>query len=163
LWVSPDRQSRVHPAVISHNLDQGLSKEFVWQGTRDLSSWLSAPAAIEFMSEFGWENVMRHNHQLASWAQQMLVERWGGEPVSPMDGSLLGSMATVRLPEPLASIQDAVPLQQRLHDEFSLEQPLVGWKGKMLLRVSCQIYNVPAEYERLAEVVLRVGTADAHS
>jgi isopenicillin-N epimerase len=156
LWVSPDRQSRIHPAVISHNLDQGLSREFAWQGTRDLSSWLSAPAAIAFMGEFGWDNVMRHNHQLASWAQQLLVDRFGVEPVSPIDGSLLGSMATVRLPEPLASIADAAPLQQQLHDEFSIETPLVGWNGKVLLRVSCQIYNEAGEYERLAGVVGRL-------
>jgi isopenicillin-N epimerase len=156
LWVSPERQSKVHPAVISHNLDQGLAREFAWQGSRDLSSWLSAPAALSFMGKFGWENVMRHNHQLACWAQQLLVGRWGVEPISPMDGSLLGSMATVRLPEPLASIKDTVRLQQQLHDEFALETPLVGWDGKVLLRVSCQIYNEPREYERLAEVVLRL-------
>jgi isopenicillin-N epimerase len=97
--------------------------------------------------------VMSHNHQLATWAQQMLTQRWGASPVTPLDGSLLGSMATVPLPEPLASVQDASKLQQRLYDEFGLEQPLVGWDGKTMIRVSCQIYNQPSEYEKLADVI----------
>jgi len=158
LWVAPPQQSRVHPAVISHNLDQGLAKEFVWQGTRDLSSWLTAPTAIAFMENLGWENVMSHNHHLATWAHQMLVDRWKVQPISPLDGSLLGSMATVRLPGKLAKLQgkDVQDFQQRLYSEFGLELPVVGFAGQQMIRVSCQVYNVPAEYERFAETVLKL-------
>jgi len=36
-----------------------------------------------FMAGFGWANVRRHNHELAVWAQQMLCEHFGVEPLSP--------------------------------------------------------------------------------
>jgi isopenicillin-N epimerase len=156
LWVCPEKHSVVHPAVISHNLDSGLAREFAWQGTRDLSSWLSAPAAISFMGELGWDHVMAHNHQLATWAQQMLSSRWNVQPLTPLDGSLLGSMATVPLPGQLGLLQETMPLQQQLYDEFGLEQPLVKWEGRMTLRVSCQVYNNAADYEKLAEVLLKL-------
>jgi isopenicillin-N epimerase len=158
LWVTPEHQAGVHPAVISHNLDQGLAKEFTWQGTRDLSSWLTAPTAINFMEDLAWDQVMRHNHQLASWAHAMLVERWDVEPISPLDGSLLGSMATVQLPGKLAELdgQDAIDFQQRLYTELSLELPVVRFDNRTFIRVSCHVYNVPGDYERLAEILLKI-------
>ncbi len=161
IWTSPAHQADVHPTVISHRLDEGYAKEFDWQGTRDLSSWLSAPAALGFLGEFGWDAVLHHNHAMAAWAHRMLVERWGAEPATPLDGSLLGSMATVRLPGRLAGFDDKqlTALQQRLHDEFRIEVPLIGgWPGGAMLRVSCQLYNTAADYERLADVIANLAT-----
>ena len=158
VWVKPEHQSGVHPAVISHNLDQGLAKEFVWQGTRDLSSWLTAPAAIAFMMDLGWDRVMQHNHQLATWAHAMLVNAWGVEPISQIDGTLLGSMATVQLPGKLANLDgvDANDFQQKLYSELSLELPMVRFANRTFIRVSCHVYNVAADYERLAECISRI-------
>ena len=155
LWVAPDRQADVHPTVVSHNLDAGFADEFAWQGTRDVSAWLTAPAALAFLADLGWDAVLAHNHAMAVWAHQRLVDRWRVDPVSPPDGSLLGSTASVRLPGRLATLDGpaTVALQQRLHDEFHIEVPLVGWPGGTMLRVSCQVYNRPDDYERLADVV----------
>jgi len=155
LWVSDAHQSDVHPLVISHHLDQGLAKEFSWQGTRDFSSWWAAPTAISFMAGLGWEKAMRHNHLMAAWAHQMLVKRWGVEPICPLDGSLLGSMAAVPLPGALANLDgpDAANFQQRLYSEFGFELPMVRFDGRTMIRVSCHVYNLPGEYERLAETI----------
>jgi isopenicillin-N epimerase len=158
VWVSPDRQADVHPTVISHHLDDGFAREFSWQGTRDISSWLTVPTAIAFMADLGWDAVMEHNHRLAAWAHQMLIDRWNVKPLSPVDGALLGSLATVSLPAALAQLdsKQQQALQQRLFNEFQIEVPLVGWNGRSMLRVACQVYNTPAEYDRLAAVILNL-------
>ena len=158
LWVAPSHQADVHPTVISHRLDEGFANEFAWQGTRDKSAWLTAPTALAFLADLGWDAVLAHNHQMAVWAHAMLVDRWQVEPVSPLDGSMLGTMATVRLPGRLAELDGPAltALQQRLHDEHRIEVPLIGWPGGAMLRVSCQAYNTPADYERLADVIARV-------
>ncbi len=158
LWVDPARQAEVHPTVVSHNLDEGFAREFAWQGTRDVSAWLAAPAALAFLADLGWDRVLDHNHRLAAWAHGRLTAAWGVEPISPPDGSLLGSTAAVRLPGRLAMLDGAglAAMQQRLHDEFRVEVPLVGWPGGNLLRVSCQVYNEPADYDRLADVITAV-------
>jgi isopenicillin-N epimerase len=152
LWVAPQHQSSIHPTVISHDLDRGFVQEFSWQGTRDLSAWLTAPAAIEFLQSFGFEKVMSHNHQLATWAQQLLTQAWNVNPISPPDGHLLGSMATIPLPAPMDNLQGdgVIALQQRLYHEFEIENPVLCWGGQSFLRVSCQIYNETWEYEKLA-------------
>lgn len=158
LWVRPDRQAGVHPTVISHHLGEGFAREFDWQGTRDVTAWLAAPAALAFMSGLGWERVRVHNHAMAAWAHRTLCARWDVEPVSPLDGSLLGSMATLRLPSAFQTMSepDGLALQQRLYSEHHIEVPIVRWCGQWFVRVSCQAYNALRDYERLGDVIQRV-------
>jgi isopenicillin-N epimerase len=155
LWVRPDKQSRIHPLVVSHFFEQGLAKEFGWQGTRDISAWLSAPRAMRYMAEIGWEVVMAHNHAMAVWANQFLCARWNVKSISPMDGSLLGSMATVPLPAPLDKLpnKEVLELQQSLHDRHRVEVPIMTWAGRNYVRPCCQIYNVADDIHRLADAI----------
>jgi isopenicillin-N epimerase len=155
LWVRPDRQAQIHPAVISHHYGDGFSREFSWQGTRDLSAWLAVPRALEFTRQLGGDAVREHNHALAVWAHQLLCDRLRiRAPLSPLDGSLLGSMAAVPLPDSLASLSDTQleSIQQRLYSEHRIEVPLMRLGRRLLLRVSCQLYNTPSQYERVADV-----------
>ena len=158
LWVTPSHQTNIHPTTISHNLDEGFAKEFAWQGTRDFSAWLSAPTAIDFFNELGFEKVMTHNHRLATWAQQLLTEKWKVDPISPIDGSLLGSMTTVPLPKPFNQLDgnDVAAFHARLYKEFQIENPVLRFGGQTMLRVSCQVYNRPDEYEKVAAAVLKL-------
>jgi isopenicillin-N epimerase len=157
LWVRPDRQAGIHPCVVSHDYARGLATEFAWQGTRDLSAWYTIPAALKFMADIGWEHVRRHNHDLAAWAHAYLADRLRVEPLSPLDGRLLGSTATLPLPDPLDRLDEAGTraLQQALYDEDKVEAPLSPWQGRVHFRVSCQLYNAPADYERLATALER--------
>ena len=155
LWVRKDRQADIHPLIVSHHYGEGFVAEFGWQGTRDLATWLAAPAGLSFMAELGWDNVMTHNHAMATWVQRLLCKRWNVQPISPVDGSLLGSMASIKLPGKLADLTDsqALHLNQRLYNEFKIEVPIMAWNGHVLARPCCQVYNTPSEYEWLADVI----------
>jgi hypothetical protein len=76
-------------------------------------------------------------------------------PISPADGSMIGSMAAVPLPGRLVGMTqaDAEAFQRRLYDHHRIEAPLHLSHGRWLLRVSCQVYNTAGQYERLADVV----------
>lgn len=152
LWVRPDRQADIHPLVISHPFGEGLAAEFGWQGTRDYSAWLAIPAALEFMAGLGWERVRAYNHALTVWANQLLSARWGVEPLSPANGSMLGSMCTLPLPRALGALteEQSRRVQQQLYSDHHIEAPIMLWAGRALIRPCCQVYNMPAEYERLA-------------
>jgi isopenicillin-N epimerase len=159
LWVDHSRWPEIHPLVISHHYLSGFEKEFGWQGTRDISGLLSIHSAFEFFDQFGWDNVIRHNHEMAVWAQQMLCSRWDTIPMTPLDGRLIGAMATLRLPLRFQHLDQAAceKLQQRLYDEFKVEAPLILWDGHAYVRVSCQIYNRPQDYQRLGEAIEKIG------
>lgn len=156
LWVRPDRQPGIHPTTISHYLDQGFAEEFSWQGTRDITGWLCVGEAIDFMARFGWDRVRRHNHELAVWTQALLCERWSVEPITPADGSMIGSMTTVPLPEGARRYGSVVDFQAALLERHHIEVPIIDWDHRWFVRASCQIYNTPPQYERLAEAVLEV-------
>src|SRR5947208_2895956 len=116
------RQQEIHPLIISHHFMSGFGKEFGWQGTRDISGLLAIHSALEFFDQFGWARVMQHNHEMATWAQQMFCQRWDTIPMTPLNGSMIGAMATLRLPLRFQHIDDPAreKLQQRLYNEFKV-------------------------------------------
>jgi isopenicillin-N epimerase len=160
LWVRPDRQEHVHPLVVSHHFQKGFSMEFSWQGTRDFSAWFAIPAAIAFFEKIGREKAMAHNHALAVWTNEFLCRTWKVQSISPIDGSILGSMATVPLPAPLDRLpaDDALAIQKRLHDEFRVEAPTMHWEGRNFIRPCLQIYNQEKDVHRLAEAIDRIAS-----
>lgn len=167
------------PIATSHRYGEGLVREFDWQGTRDMTPWLTAPAALQYLERIGgtriggtgvakegvaregvagegsgWERVRRHNHNLAVWAMQTLVEQWSVESLSPLDGSMLASMAAIPVP---AQVQERfaseVALQAHLYDVHRIEIPVIDWKGRWHVRVSCHLHTTPDLIERLGVVV----------
>ena len=49
---------------------EGLAGACEWQGTRDVSAWLTIPKAIEFMASLGWERVRAYEASMAEWANR---------------------------------------------------------------------------------------------
>jgi len=158
LWVRPDRQAEIHPTVISHFLGEGLGPEFSWQGTRDYSSWMTVQTAITEMDALvgpgSWPKIMRHNHELAAWVQAHLADAWNVTASTPRDGSMLGTMASLPVPDDVRRrFDDPVALHDVLYDEHGLEVPLFEFGDAWLIRPSCQVYNTADQYERLGRVM----------
>ena len=74
--------------------------------------------------------------------------------MSPLDGSLLGSMAVVEVPKRLAARHERPEaLQKAILDEHAIELPVIDWGGRRFVRVSAMVHNRPWQYERLAESI----------
>ncbi|HEY7727403.1 MAG TPA: aminotransferase class V-fold PLP-dependent enzyme [Candidatus Eisenbacteria bacterium] len=154
LWAAPERQAGLHPTVISWGLDRGFTTEFDWVGTRDPSPHLAAPSAIAFLTELGAGAVRAYNHGLALEAARHLARRWGTSFDVPE--SMIGSMATVPLPGRLPGTDEgASRLRDALLFEEGIDVELHAARGRLWVRISAQIYNEMADYERLAAAVLR--------
>ncbi|WNG20084.1 aminotransferase class V-fold PLP-dependent enzyme [Cystobacter fuscus] len=165
LHVRRDAQPLIRPLVISHGYNSRREDrsrfrlDFDWLGTNDPTPFLCIPKAIEVMGGLvpgGWPEVMARNHSLALAARTLLHQRLGGAPRCPED--MVGSMATVALPDgfPEApSVLGLDPLQERLFLEHRIEVPITPWPKapQRHVRVSAQLYNSPAEYQRLAEAL----------
>src|SRR5207302_5719121 len=130
---------------------------FDWAGTFDPSAWFTAGAAIQWMENLlpgGWPALRKANSDLILRARKVLADKLGLE--LPCPASLLGSMATLPLPQkfqghPKTSKIDVEQL--RLYDEFRIEVPFfhIGQPERRYFRISAQIYNCLAEYEYLSE------------
>jgi len=86
---------------------------------------------------------------------KVLIERWRREYNTIRPHSSLGYRPPV--PEAVRRhFPDAAAVQSRLLDQHSIEVPVIDWGDRWWVRVSCQVYNEPGQYERLAEAVMEL-------
>ncbi len=104
----------------------------------------------------GWPALMAHNRATALAARDRLC---GALDVpSPAPDSMIGSLAAVPVPAGFGYLPkdgEPDPLHTALFDRFGLELPVFTWPALAvrILRVSAQLYNTAADYERLAEAL----------
>lgn len=181
LWVRRDRQAIIKPLVVSHaaNSPRTDRSYFIqaadWTGTLDPTPYLCMPAALDYMDSLlpgGWPALMAANHRLVLQARDLLCQALRTAPLAPDE--LLGSMAAIRLPDeldpPPPTVDPAAPagatygqdeLRNELLGRYRIEVPVYLWPPvpqtdrptMRLLRVSAQVYNRLADYERLAQAL----------
>ena len=153
LWVSADRRERIAPLVTSWFSDDGFVESFSWSGTDDRTAWLAVPDALAFMGGLGWHRVRRHNAELAAYGASVVRRAVGTEPpVRDDTGCVAPSMRLVELPGGLVQTADAArELTARIARDVGCEVAVTLWNGRGFIRLSTQVYNRPADYERLAE------------
>ena len=147
LYVRENRRRTTHPVSISHGANSPRTDrsrfllEFDWTGTFDPSAWLAVPTALSFINT----DLMRRNRELALRARDLLCSALSISPPAP--DAMLGAMAAVPLPDgPAEALQDA------LFFSHQIEVPVFPWPAppSRVLRVSAQLYNEVADYEKLA-------------
>ena len=162
LYVRPDLQAGVRPAVISHGAntrDESRSRfrhEFDWVGTTDPTAWLSVPVAIETLRGLvpgGWPEIQRRNRELVLAGRRVLLKALGLPEPAPEE--MIGSLAALPLPDGPPGTPSPLyvdELQARLHEEHRIEVPVSPWPAppKRVLRISAQLYNSLSDYEFLA-------------
>lgn len=169
LWARPDKQDRLQPAIVSHGNNtprpgfSSFQDRFDWAGTSDPTAWFCAGETIRLLQKSvpgGWPEVRKLNHQLAVEARRILCQSWQVEP--PCPASLLGSMATIELPQRFQGLPKKSkidPEQLRLYDKYRIEVPFFRRgqiKETRYLRISAHLYNSRSEYEYLARAIALV-------
>lgn len=175
LVVREDRRDGVLPLVTSHGRNDPrtdrppLWKEFDWQGTLNLTAFLSLPESLQSIAGLqpgAWPAHMAANHELALQARRMLHDVLGTEPIAPE--SMIGSMASIALPMALDE-GEAAALTASFAAQDRIEVPAVPFpvRGARptpdaactngFIRISAQRYNEPSDYERLAGALVRRG------
>jgi len=150
LYARREVQSLLNPLVVSWGWQSetpGPSRfvdEQEWQGTRDIAAYLAVPSAITFQAAHDWTRVQQECHELARAARQAIGNLTGLEALSHDSPEWYAQMVTVPLPP-----CDADALRRRLYDEFTVEVPVITWKGRQFVRISIQGYNTQANVDTL--------------
>jgi isopenicillin-N epimerase len=156
LHVRADRQTDLHPTVISHGYPSGFRAEFDWIGTVDPTPWLTVPEAVRYMGSLlpgGWEELMARNRALALEARALLTESLGIE--APCPEAMIGSMASIALPAAQGTAPAAQLDARGLHDWFR-ERGVETWLHELprrVLRISAQLYNDQSQYRELGRLL----------
>lgn len=153
LYARPEIQAHLDPLVVSwgYESEQPSGSQFVdyheWQGTRDMTPFLTVPAAIAFQEAHDWATVRARCHALAVETRARIDALTGLESIAPPEW--LGQMASIRLPDNT----NPAALQQWLWEEKHIEVPVFYWNEKPFLRVSFQGYNTSADADALVDAL----------
>jgi isopenicillin-N epimerase len=142
----------VHPLVVSWGWKSerpGPSKFLdwhEWQGTRDMSAFLTVPAAVKFLKEHNWPEVSRKCRESVVTFRNKFIDHLNIE--SPCPDNWLGQMASIPLP-----VLDAVTFKKNLMETYHIQVPVFEWGNKTYLRYSIQAYNSEDELTKLLSAV----------
>ncbi|GIL80140.1 hypothetical protein Vretifemale_9315 [Volvox reticuliferus] len=163
LWIAPNRQACVRPLVVSHGSGCGFTSDFIWDGCRDYAPYLATSSALALWRRLGPPRVRAYCRGLLKEAVAVLTRRWGTDLLAP-SLEMCGCMALVELPGGLAETKpatstDAKYVQDLLHHVYAVECPVKCIQGRLYVRISVHIYNILADYERLAEAVEQIAAS----
>ena len=142
LYVRKSFQDKIRPLIVSWGKegtdpsDSSFLLENQWQGTRDMSAFLSVPYAIEFQQKNNWIDLIKKCKWLVRETRSRLDEYFELTHLCPNNNEWLGQMASIEI-----KTSDPIKLKNTLLEEFSIEVPIFEWKEKNILRYSVQVYN----------------------
>lgn len=161
LYAAKSVQTWMDPLIISwgYESEHPSSSQYVdyheWQGTRDMSAFLSVPEAIKFQENHHWEQVRQNCHQLAHSVQVRLNQLTGDWPltkagVGTPGGGAVGFAQMVSVIIPTC---DPKQLRDTLLHRYHIEVPVITWNQWNLIRVSIQAYNHPDDTDALIQAL----------
>ncbi len=154
LYAAPHCQNLIEPLIVSwgwQSENPGPSKYvdyLEWNGTRDISSFLSVPDAIQFFYQYIKGEPQNHCYRLVNETSNRIAEITGIPPLS--NGvNWTAQMGASFLPEKM----DGNWLKNELYDNYRIEIPVIQWNDRWLIRYSYQIYNDERDMEHLISVL----------
>jgi isopenicillin-N epimerase len=157
LYVRGKHKSKMQPAIVSWGRSFAGSPaswkdEFIWVGTNDPSAYLAVADAVRFIESVGADEFRGRTHALAQYARNRIKQIARSELLTDDSPLFYGSMVTIPLPHVARSSSwpgEPHPLQRALWEEHRIETPVFEWQDRLCLRVSCHLYNTPADIDRL--------------
>ncbi|RPI76791.1 MAG: aminotransferase class V-fold PLP-dependent enzyme [Desulfobacteraceae bacterium] len=126
-----------------------LERRLQWQGTRDIASFLSVPAAIRFQKEHNWDKIRRDCHVLAKETLDKICGLTGLEPVC--DEKDFGQMVAIPVPA-----MNADSLKNTLFEHHRIEIPVTTHGDRLFIRLSLQGYNTREDTDALVRAVREI-------
>jgi isopenicillin-N epimerase len=120
-----------------------------FEGTRDITPWLSVPDAIDFQAAIGVTAIRHRIAELVAYTRKRIAGP-NLKLATPTANGMHGSMTAFELP--FRGPAKAAVLRQAIW-KHRIEVPIVERPDRLLLRVSTHFYNTTEEIDRLAEVL----------
>ena len=155
LYAADEVAPMTRPNVVSHYHAKGFPDAFDYTGTRDNSSWLSAPAALRFFEQLAPGEARSYQRQLLEFATERLA-RVDARPIAPL--ALAGAMRSFHLPQARAATpEDATEVMRTFWERDRIQVHASAFDGKLLTRVSAQVYVDEEDLARYGDALEQHG------
>jgi len=151
LWINDLYLDLIHPLTISLFYEQGLKKEFYWQGTKDITNWLTVADCVDFFEDLGKNKIIEHNKNLNLEAKKTISEHFD---VNNFPDDLNMAMTTFYFDEYDKFFGlTGNDIRNIFFNNYKIEIPFFIYKNKVYYRISAQIYNTLEEYYKLIDAL----------
>lgn len=150
LYVKKELQAQLDPLVISwgYESEAPSANRFLdyheQQGTRDIAAFLTAPAAIRFLSENNWPIEASRCRKSILQNYERFCDLLNTTPICPVTEEFLGQMCSIPI-----TTKKPQQLKNVLIDKYKIEIPVMPAGDKIYLRISMQAYNSDADLDIL--------------
>ncbi|MHA7861529.1 aminotransferase class V-fold PLP-dependent enzyme [Tessaracoccus sp. Y36] len=156
LLVSRGDGQELFPSIDSWGAPFPFPERFDSQGTLDLTQWLVAPFAWQYLAtQVGWDEIRVTSQRVLDSGVEIVARALDGlvdEPV-PDVGQPVGPMRLLGLPRPLATTRElADALRVPFISATGCVVAFTSFDGRGYLRLSAHLYNTVEDYQELATV-----------
>ena len=153
LYARPKHHPLIDPLVISHGRqpDSTFATRSEWQGTRDISAFLTVPAAIEFQKEHNWPGVRQRCHELAIEVSDRVSAMTRIEPIATDLDLWFSQMISIPLPD-----QRLHEVATRLYEDYNTVIAGGVIDEQHFMRISVQAYNTQDDIDRLCDAMAEI-------
>jgi len=154
LYVKKEFQHLLDPLVISwgyesENLGHSQFLDYnEYQGTRDISAFLTVPKALEYLTSNNWNERSKNCRLLIQENYPKLCELLQTKPICAVSDEFLGQMCSIPI-QP----KNPIRLKEKLFNAFKIEIPITNFLNNYYLRVSIQAYNSQEDIDTLTEAI----------
>lgn len=150
LYARPEHHALIEPVVVSHGWvpDSTFNSRSEWQGTRDISPFLTVPDAIAFQSEHDWDSVRAQCHALAVQTSQRVTALTGLQPIAADLDLWFAQM--IAIPLPAGRLHE---LSERLYHDYNVVIAGGVIDDQNFMRISVQGYNTQQDCDRLVNAL----------
>lgn len=150
-----DRQE-LWPLIDSWGAPEPFPERFDTQGTIDATTYLSTPAAVDFIErEYGWARTRDTMAALADQGAEVIAAAM--QPYVADDARVrlpgeVPGMRLVRLPDGLGRTrEEADALRMTLFDRVGVETAFTSFEGRGYYRLSVHLYTETSDFEAFVE------------
>jgi len=154
LYVKKEFQHLLDPLVISwgYESENPGHSQFLdyneYQGTRDISAFLTVPKALEYLTSNNWNERSKNCRLLIQENYPKLCELLQTKPICGVSDEFLGQMCSIPI-QP----KNPIRLKEKLFNAFKIEIPITNFLNNYYLRVSIQAYNSQEDIDTLTEAI----------
>jgi len=144
LYASKKVQNLLEPLIVSWGWesedDFPRESNFLdyhqYQGTNDISGYLSVSAAIKFLNNNNWISVRDKCHDMVVKSRELLIKTLKTQPICKDEH--LGQMASIQVNLSGSQSLNELYIYFQKH---KIEIPVIKWNGMDFIRISFQCYN----------------------
>ena len=152
LYANKSVQNLIDPLVISwgYDSDYPSHSQFLdylqWQGTNDVSAYLTIPDTIGFLDKYNWRDIAKECNLLNIWARKKILEEFDINPICSEE--FLGQISSY-----LFKFTNPIKEQVNFYKRYRIQVPFVSWSNETLFRISIQAYNSKDDILKLIDAL----------